>query len=223
MAEKALFLTLAGKLTRKTLARVYILVVGGRRPGRGTPGFLLYPWRDFPTLGRSPVGRFSRADLRASQGRVRRLSLVDQPTCAPLGALSLIGRSNYNHLLFTVSLYRYGVLGFWGNGVWNLRLNKAKSQVLTDDNIPEIAGIPCANHLKYLGVPVHLDHKEQRDKCIASIKRNLGHLKWKLRKVDLDVKETLTCVLARSILVYTGTPMVAAGLWKREDIDRLEA
>ena len=78
--------------------------------------------------------------------------------------------------------------------------------MLTDDNIPDIAGILCANHVKYLGVPVHLDHKEQRDKCIASIKRNLGHLKWKLRKVDLDVKETLTCVLARSILVYTGTP-----------------
>ena len=30
-------------------------------------------------------------------------------------------------------------------------------------------------------------------------------------------------MLARSILVYTSTPMVAAGLWKREDIDRLEA
>ena len=29
--------------------------------------------------------------------------------------------------------------------------------------------------------------------------------------------------MARSILVYTGTPMVAAGLWKREDIDRIEA
>ena len=58
---------------------------------------------------------------------------------------------------------------------------------------------------------------------MTSIKRNLGHLRWKLRKVDLDIKETLTCVLARSILVYTGTPMVAAGLWKREDIDRLEA
>ena len=41
--------------------------------------------------------------------------------------------------------------------------------------------------------------------------------------MDRDIKETLTCVLARSILVYTGTPMVAAGLWKREDIDRLEA
>ena len=58
---------------------------------------------------------------------------------------------------------------------------------------------------------------------MASVKRNLGHLKWKLRKVDSAIKETLTCVLARSILVYIGTPMVAAGLWKREDIDRTEA
>ena len=48
-------------------------------------------------------------------------------------------------------------------------------------------------------------------------------MKWKLRKVDLAIKETLTCVLARSILIYIGTPMVAAGLWKREDIDRTEA
>ena len=85
--------------------------------------------------------------------------------------------------------------------------------MLTDDNISDIAGIPCAKHVKYLGVPVHLDHKEQRDKCVTSIKRNLGHLKWKLHKVDLEIKETLTCVLARSILVYTGAPMVAAGLW----------
>ncbi len=107
--------------------------------------------------------------------------------------------------------------------MWNLKLNKTKSQVLTEDNITDIAGIPCSTHVKYLGVPVHLDQKVQREKCYASIKRNLGHLRWKLRKVDLDIKETLTCVLARSILVYTGTPMVAAGLWKREDIDRLEA
>ena len=41
--------------------------------------------------------------------------------------------------------------------------------------------------------------------------------------MDLDIKETLTCVLARSILVYTGTPLVEAGPLKREDIDRLEA
>ena len=100
---------------------------------------------------------------------------------------------------------------------------QAEVTELTEENIPDIAGIPCATHVKYLGVPVHIDQKAEREKCVASIKRNLGHLKWKLRNVDLDIKETLTCVLARSILVYIGTPMVASGLWKREDIDRMEA
>ena len=45
------------------------------------------------------------------------------------------------------------------NGVWNLRLNKEKSKMLTEENIPDIAGIPCATHVKYLGVSIHLNHK----------------------------------------------------------------
>ena len=72
-------------------------------------------------------------------------------------------------------------------------------------------------------MPICLDPKVQREQCLASIKRNLGLMKWKLRKVDIDIKETLTCVLARSILIYIGTPMVAAGIWKRDDIARTEA
>ena len=107
--------------------------------------------------------------------------------------------------------------------MWNLKLKKTKSQVLTEDKLTDIAGIPCALEVKYLGVPVHGDPKTQREKCLASVKRNQGHLKWNLWKVDSAIKETLTCVLARSILVYIGTPMFAAGLWKREDIDRTEA
>ena len=43
------------------------------------------------------------------------------------------------------------------SGAWNLRLNKAKSQVLTEDKLEDIAGIPCVRQVKYLGVPVHLD------------------------------------------------------------------
>ena len=41
--------------------------------------------------------------------------------------------------------------------------------------------------------------------------------------MEIDIKETLTCVLARSILIYIGTPLVAAGICKRDDIDRTEA
>ena len=43
------------------------------------------------------------------------------------------------------------------SGAWNLRLNKAKSQVLTEDKLEDIASIPCVTQVKYLGVPVHLD------------------------------------------------------------------
>ena len=50
-------------------------------------------------------------------------------------------------------------------------------------------------------MPICLDPKVQREQCLASIKRSLGLMKWKLRKVDIDIKETLTCVLARSILI----------------------
>jgi hypothetical protein len=52
---------------------------------------------------------------------------------------------------------------------------------------------------------------------------NILVLKWKLKWVDGDVLERLTCCLARSILIYIGTPMVASGVWKRKDIDGLEA
>ena len=72
-------------------------------------------------------------------------------------------------------------------------------------------------------MPICLDPKVQREQRITSIKRNLGLMKWKFRKVDVAINESPTCVLARSILIYIGTTIVAAGLWKREDIDRIEA
>ena len=40
-----------------------------------------------------------------------------------------------------------------------MKLNKTKSQVLTEDKSTDIAGIPCALEVKYLGVPVHIDPK----------------------------------------------------------------
>ena len=57
----------------------------------------------------------------------------------------------------------------------------------------------------------------------SKINKNVQLLKWRLKRVDSDVLERLTCCLARSMLIYIGTPMAAAGLWKRKDIDRFEA
>jgi hypothetical protein len=37
------------------------------------------------------------------------------------------------------------------------------------------------------------------------------------------VVQQLTSCLARSLLIYIGTPMVEAELWRRKDIDNMEA
>ena len=37
------------------------------------------------------------------------------------------------------------------------KIEQGESQVLTEDKLEDIAGIPCVTQVKYLGVPVHLD------------------------------------------------------------------
>ena len=44
---------------------------------------------------------------------------------------------------------------------WNLRLNKKKSEILTNEDLTEIGGVKCAKVVKYLGVRVAIDKKEQ--------------------------------------------------------------
>ena len=48
-------------------------------------------------------------------------------------------------------------------------------------------------------------------------------LRWKLKRVNGDVLEHLNCCLASSMLIYIVTPTAAVGLWRRQDIDRIEA
>ena len=80
----------------------------------------------------------------------------------------------------------------------------------------------CVTEVKYLGMRVNIHRNAQLVVAKQQITRNLNHLRWKVRGVDHDVMEQLVCCLARSILIYIGTPMVAAGLWQRRDIDREE-
>ena len=104
----------------------------------------------------------------------------------------------------------------------NLRLNKKKSIVITSQHEQVIEGIPCTSSAKYLGVPMGVQLQQTRDQCRASIERNLDIMRWKLRNVDVDIKEILLCVLARSILIYMATPLVGADIWGRKDVERLE-
>ena len=47
------------------------------------------------------------------------------------------------------------------NMKWNLRLNKKKSEILTRAEMEDINGDRCSNIVKYHGVKVSIDRKEQ--------------------------------------------------------------
>ena len=52
--------------------------------------------------------------------------------------------------------------------------------------------------------------------------RNLRFIKWKLRFANSLVMEQVTNAYARSILIYMGTPLVAAGIWSKKDVQSIE-
>ena len=104
-----------------------------------------------------------------------------------------------------------------------MRLNKKKSEILTNEDLTEIGGVKCAKVVKYLGVRVAIDRKEQTRVTREQIDKNIKIMRWRLGRADSDVIQQLICCLSRSMLIYLGTPMVAAWIWKRQDIDRVEA
>ena len=70
---------------------------------------------------------------------------------------------------------------------WNLRLNKRKSEILTNENLTEIGGVKCAKVVKYLGVRVAIDKKEQTRVTREQIDKNVKIMRWRLGRADSDV------------------------------------
>ena len=75
------------------------------------------------------------------------------------------------------------------NQNWNLRLNKKKSEILTKEDLPEIGGVKCVKVVKYLGVRVAVDKKEQNRVTREQIDKNIKILRWRLGRADSDVIE----------------------------------
>ena len=75
------------------------------------------------------------------------------------------------------------------NQNWNLRLNKKKSEILTNEDLPEIGGVKCVKMVKYLGVRVAVDKKEQNRVTREQIDKNIKLLRWRLGRADSDVIE----------------------------------
>jgi hypothetical protein len=70
---------------------------------------------------------------------------------------------------------------------WNIRLNKKKSEILTKEDLPEIGGIKCAKMVKYLGVRITIDRKEQTQVTREQIDKNVKIMRWRLGRLDSDV------------------------------------
>lgn len=66
------------------------------------------------------------------------------------------------------------------------------------------------------------DVQTLKSEAKAAIKRNMGFMKWRLRSCSTVVKEQVLNSYARSLLIYFGTPLVAAEIWKQQDVDALE-
>ena len=75
------------------------------------------------------------------------------------------------------------------NQNWNLRLNKKKSEILTKEDLPEIGGVKCVKVVKYLGVRVAVDKKEQNRVTREQIDKNIKLLRRRLGRADSDVIE----------------------------------
>ena len=69
---------------------------------------------------------------------------------------------------------------------WNLRLNKKKSEILTKEDLPEIGRIKCVKMVKYLGVRVTIDRKEQTQVTREQIDKNVKIMRWRLGRADSD-------------------------------------
>ena len=66
-------------------------------------------------------------------------------------------------------------------------LNKKKSEILTSENLTEIAGVRCTKMVKYLGVKVTVERKEQTRVTREQIDKNIKIMRWRLGRADSDV------------------------------------
>jgi hypothetical protein len=68
----------------------------------------------------------------------------------------------------------------WQSSVSNgtCDFNKKKSEILTNENLTEIGGVNCAKVVKYLGVRVAIDRKEQTRVTREQIDKNIKIMRW---------------------------------------------
>jgi hypothetical protein len=88
--------------------------------------------------------------------------------------------------------------------------------------VQQVEGIQVKDQVKYLGMLITSDRQKLRKTVDIQIRKNIQYIRWRLRGANTQVMETLVNGFARSLLIYLGTPMVAAGLWNVGNIETKE-
>lgn len=95
-----------------------------------------------------------------------------------------------------------------------MKINFTKSETIVMDNSIKLSEAPTIRRVestKYLGMTIFKNTKDTIRTAWACTKRYLGFVKGKLRQVNPEVKEAILSTYARSLLIYYGTPLAAAG------------
>ena len=68
-------------------------------------------------------------------------------------------------------------------------MNKKKSEILTNEPLTELGGVKCTKTVKYLGVKVTVDKKEQKVIAREQIDKNIRLMRWRIGIADPDVEQ----------------------------------
>ena len=73
-------------------------------------------------------------------------------------------------------------------------------------------GIRLTSTVRYLGLHVNKDQKETLALARMNVKKYLGYIKGRPRRLETGPKEELLGAYARSLLIYHATPLHAANI-----------
>lgn len=115
---------------------------------------------------------------------------------------------------------------------WNLCLNKKKSQILSKDPVygainkeddkREFLGVQVRCYLDLLGMKIFTTKTETLKAAEKAVKKKLLSMQGQFRCVDQRLNQAIVAAYVRSVISYHYTPLFAAGLVVRKDVDQRE-
>ena len=86
----------------------------------------------------------------------------------------------------------------------------------------EIEGIKIVPKIKYLGLLISCDRAQIKRDAKAKCKKFIDFVKGKIQTRDPSLMKVIQAAYYRSLLVYFMTPLLGAGIMKKQEINGFE-